>query len=130
MTKQTILDRVLEHDMLRVNIGSRIEKILQIGDEVGEWDLCVYLMDSSSNITWTVGKESLRVRLEHYDYDYGDMEEYVLIPFEWLDMDDRELKKTMQDRVELADLRERNRAIDQLKRDAAYYGYTLVEIRE
>lgn len=130
MTKQTILDRVLEHDMLSVNIGNRIEKILAIGDEVGEWDLCAYLMDAACNITWTVGHESLRVRLERVDYDFGVEEEYVLIPFAWLDMDDEELKKVMQERVELEELREHKRAVDQLRRDADYLGYTLTEIRE
>lgn len=125
---QTILDRVLEHELLRVNIGSRIKKILEIGEEVGEWDLYVHLMDSSCNITWTVCNGFLRVRLERCEYDYGTTDEYVVIPFEWLSMDDRELKQTIQDRVELTERHERERAIEQLRRDAAYYGYALVEI--
>lgn len=125
---QTILDRVLEHELLRVNIVSRIKKILEIGDEVGEWDLHVYLMDSSSDITWAVCNGFLRVRLERCDYDIIDMNEHVVIPFEWLSMDDRELKKTMQDRVELTERHDRERAIEQLRRDAAHYGYALVEI--
>lgn len=128
MTKQTILDRVLEHELLRANIVSRIKKILEIGDEVGEWDLHVYLMDSSSDITWTVCNGFLRVRLERCDYDIVDMNEYVTIPFEWLDTDDGELKQIMQGRVELTEQRERDRAIRQLRRDAAYYGYALVGI--
>tara|TARA_R100000388_G_C7142948_1_gene110835 strand:- start:139 stop:543 length:405 start_codon:yes stop_codon:yes gene_type:complete len=129
MTKQTILDRVLEHDMLRVNIESRLDTILRMCDEIGVCDVCLYLMDSASEISWTVCNGFLGVRLERHDCDLGAEEDYIGIPFEWLDMSDADLKEILEQEVEKQESQEYQRAIDQLYRDAEYYGYTLTEIR-
>lgn len=129
---QTILDRVLEHDMLSVNIGSRLRTILGVCDEIGvfsETNLSLYLMDGASNLSWTVCNGFLRVRLERYDWTFGSEEECVEVPFEWLDMPDKELEDVLEQRVREEESREYQRVIDQLYRDAELYGYTLTEIR-
>ena len=130
MTKQTILDRVLEHDMLRVNIESRLGKILELMDKHLSTEIYLYMMDTAHGISWVVCDGFLRVRLEKYDYDYGAMEEWIEVDFDWLDMPDDELEKLLKDKAGLEEIREHKRAVDQLKRDAEYYGYTLVEVWE
>ena len=128
MTKQTILDRVLEHDMLRVNIESRIEKILELMEKHLDTDIHLYLMDTTHGIRWVVCDGFLRVRLEKHDYDYGTMEEWIEVDFDWLDMPDEELEKLLKDKAELEEIREHKRALGQLERDAEYFGYTLTPI--
>lgn len=61
---------------------------------------------------------------DHYE-DFDQWESYS-IPVECLEMSDEELKTLFEAEADIRDQQEHQRSVDQLKRDAANLGYTLV----
>ena len=124
-------DILREHEETRDKIACKLWNILSASvDTELNTDFIPYLQDSTSGIHWFYGPKGITITTNMYDYDFGETEESIAIPIEWLDMPVKNLKKAMLDKKELQETQQLNEQYRMLKQDAEDIGYKLVKIEE